>query len=168
MAETTELVARLRERAEYEDNGGVVEKQLFDTGALLREAADALERLSAPVEGMENHEPLSLNDELLVMLTQGRATGPCQADAASWIESLYRDITRLQAEVARLKTDLAAATAAREAAEARVVALEAGLKPFLRDVPLGLESADTIGITVLVDDLREASALLPKNGDTNV
>ena len=37
-----ELIERLRSRAEFEDNGGVAERQLEDVGALLREAAAAL------------------------------------------------------------------------------------------------------------------------------
>ena len=92
MAETKELVARLRERAEYEDNGGVVEKQLFDTGALLREAADALERLSAPVDGIETTE-----EERAYLLTH---TWPAISDREA---RLARDFARLQAEVVRLR-----------------------------------------------------------------
>lgn len=55
------------------------------TGYSLKEAKDAVEL------GWPSRKFLNENDELYVMLKEGKASAECQKDAAKWIKDLYEN-----------------------------------------------------------------------------
>lgn len=132
------VVARLEEAAGNVRSGGWVE-----SAATCLEAADLIETLTAPVDGLE-----TTAEERAMWRTAWEAYH-LPAGGVEEPLRLLRDFDRLHAQLA-----------AERARAARMA--EAG-RPFLRDVPDDAEDHDTVGMTVTSAELRNLrAALTPK------